>query len=315
MVVIFQSPLVYYHCLSAIRCNASRFAAIENGETVQNKTMYAYLEDVQLLCYDGFLYYLCLSAIRCNASRFATIENGETVQNKTMYAYLEDVQLLCYDGFLYYLCLSAIRCNASRFATIENGETVQNKTMHDYLEDVQLLCYDGFLYYLCLSAIRCNASRFATIENGETVQNKTMYDYLEDVQLLCYDGFIPINGQDSIMCLSPSSFTDLYVSDFGCEGKLGCVFFTVVNTLDKGQLKTLILWTKVDQKLFATEFLIAICHQTGVKWQSTALFLAILDARSSIVKSILDCHLPSMEKLVHGHVRIQDFSSGGSRSF
>ena len=143
---------------------------------------------------------------------------------------------------IYYLCLSAIKCNASHFATIENGETVQNKTMYDYLKDVQLLCYDCFIYYLCLSAIRCNASRFATIENGETVQNKTMYDYLEDVQLLCYDGFIPINGQDSIMCLSPSSFTGLFAPDLGCEGELCRVFITVEYTLDKEQSKTLIYY-------------------------------------------------------------------------
>ena len=98
------------------------------------------------------------------------------------------------------------------------------------------------IYYLCLSAIRCNASRFATIENGETVQNKTMYDYLEDVQLLCYDGFIPINGQDSIMCLRPSSFTGLFAPDLGCEGELCRVFITVEYTLDKEQSKTLIYY-------------------------------------------------------------------------
>ena len=32
----------------------------------------------------------------------------------------------------------------------------------------------------------------------------------------------------------------------------------------------------------------------GDKWQSKTLFLAIFDPRSSIVKSIFDCHLPSV---------------------
>ena len=38
--------------------------------------------------------------------------------------------------------------------------------------------------------------------------------------------------------------------------------------------------------------MIAICLQTGDKWQSKTLFLAIFDLRSPIVKSIFDCHFP-----------------------
>ena len=34
---------------------------------------------------------------------------------------------------------------------------------------------------------------------------------------------------------------------------------------------------KVDKKWLETEFSIAICHQTGNKWQSKSLFLAIFD--------------------------------------
>ena len=40
-----------------------------------------------------------------------------------------------------------------------------------------------------------------------------------------------------------------------------------------------------------TEFSIAIFRPTGDKWQSKTLFLTIFDLRSSIVKSVFDCHL------------------------
>ena len=49
--------------------------------------------------------------------------------------------------------------------------------------------------------------------------------------------------------------------------------------------------TNVDKKSLETEFMIAICCQTGNKWQSNTLFLAIFDSRSSIVKSIFYCRL------------------------
>ena len=58
--------------------------------------------------------------------------------------------------------------------------------------------------------------------------------------------------------------------------------------------KTSLLSTNVDQKLFETEFLIAINRPTGDKWQSKMLFLASFDPRSLIVKSVFDCHLPSV---------------------
>ena len=54
------------------------------------------------------------------------------------------------------------------------------------------------------------------------------------------------------------------------------------------------LSTKVDRKLLEIEFLIDICRLTGDKWQSKTLFLSIFDRRSSIVKSIFDCHLPGV---------------------
>ena len=69
-----------------------------------------------------------------------------------------------------------------------------------------------------------------------------------------------------------------------------------INTPDRWQLKTLILSTNVDQKLFETEFLIAICRLSGHKWQSKTLFLEIFYPHLSIVKSIFDCRLPGVIK-------------------
>ena len=69
------------------------------------------------------------------------------------------------------------------------------------------------------------------------------------------------------------------------------VFPGPLNTPDRGQLKTLIISTKVDKKSLKTEFSIAICRSTGDKWQSKTLLLVILDLRSSIDKSFFDCRL------------------------
>ena len=50
----------------------------------------------------------------------------------------------------------------------------------------------------------------------------------------------------------------------------------------------------VDKKSLETEFSIAICLQSGVKWQSKTLFLSIFDPLSSIFKSVFDCRLPGV---------------------
>ena len=42
------------------------------------------------------------------------------------------------------------------------------------------------------------------------------------------------------------------------------------------------------------ELLIAICHQTGDKWQSKTLFLVIFDPRLSIVMRVFNCRLPGV---------------------
>ena len=57
----------------------------------------------------------------------------------------------------------------------------------------------------------------------------------------------------------------------------------------------LILYKNVDQKSLETEFLIAICHPIGDKWQLKTLFLAIFDLCSMIVKKhVFDCCLPGV---------------------
>ena len=62
-------------------------------------------------------------------------------------------------------------------------------------------------------------------------------------------------------------------------------------TSDRRQSKTLIISTNVSQKSLETEFSNAICCSTVDKWQTKTLFLAILEPRSSIVKSIFECRL------------------------
>ena len=52
-----------------------------------------------------------------------------------------------------------------------------------------------------------------------------------------------------------------------------------------------ILSRNVDQESLETEFSIAICHHTGDKWESKALFLLIFDPCSSMVDSVFDCRL------------------------
>ena len=53
-------------------------------------------------------------------------------------------------------------------------------------------------------------------------------------------------------------------------------------TPDRRQSKTLLTIYK-DQISLETVFLIAICRQSGDKWQSKTLFLTIFDLRLSIV--------------------------------
>ena len=56
-----------------------------------------------------------------------------------------------------------------------------------------------------------------------------------------------------------------------------------MSTLDRWQWETIILSMNVDKKLLET--------QSGDKWQSKTLFLAIFDMHWSIGKSFSDCRL------------------------
>ena len=50
--------------------------------------------------------------------------------------------------------------------------------------------------------------------------------------------------------------------------------------------------TNVDQKSLETAFSIAICRQSGDKWQSKTLFLSIFDLRSPMVLTFLIATYP-----------------------
>ena len=75
--------------------------------------------------------------------------------------------------------------------------------------------------------------------------------------------------------------------------QLTVLFLICIFTPGRRQSKIVILLRNVDQKSLETEFLNAICCPFGDKSQSKRLFLAIFDPRSSIVKSLFDCHLPT----------------------
>ena len=70
-------------------------------------------------------------------------------------------------------------------------------------------------------------------------------------------------------------------------------------TPGRRQSKRPILLRNVDPK---TEFLIAICRQSGDKCQSKTLFLSIFDPHSSIVENFFDCRLPGVLLFSTGHV-------------
>ena len=58
----------------------------------------------------------------------------------------------------------------------------------------------------------------------------------------------------------------------------------------------LLLSTNADLSSLEIEFLIAVCRQTGHKWQLKTLFLASCDPRSLIVRNVFDCPLSCMIK-------------------
>ena len=70
--------------------------------------------------------------------------------------------------------------------------------------------------------------------------------------------------------------------------------YGLIVTPGRQQSKTFILSTNVDEKSFEIEFSIAVCCQTGNKWQSKTLFIPVFGPRRSIAKSAFDCRLPGV---------------------
>ena len=72
------------------------------------------------------------------------------------------------------------------------------------------------------------------------------------------------------------------------------LYLPLIKTPGRRQSKTPILLRNVDQKSLGTEFLIAICRNSGDIWQSKTLFLSIFDLCLSIVDSVFNCRLPGV---------------------
>lgn len=75
-----------------------------------------------------------------------------------------------------------------------------------------------YVYKVLFSAIQCNASKFKDIDNGFIVNYTSIYGYLEYMELQCDDGYRPIDGIDSAVCFRTSSFSEMYLPKFGCQG-------------------------------------------------------------------------------------------------
>ena len=88
-----------------------------------------------------------------------------------------------------------------------------------------------------------------------------------------------IRGKDMNLTLMLVALSRLFmkVAHLSTSMLLDCLPLNVF-PLDRRQSKTVILSTIVDQKSLETEISIAICRQTGDKWQSKTLFLAIFDS-------------------------------------
>ncbi|XP_060582452.1 uncharacterized protein LOC132738863, partial [Ruditapes philippinarum] len=86
--------------------------------------------------------------------------------------------------------------------------------------------WNGFpesqLYFGECQAIQCNATMFDDISNGNISNLKATYEFLEEMKLECEDGYRHKGGVKSAICMSPSSFSNLFLGDFGCE-RIQCI--------------------------------------------------------------------------------------------
>ena len=67
------------------------------------------------------------------------------------------------------------------------------------------------------------------------------------------------------------------------QKKLYHIFRTKTPNRRQSKMLIHVLSTNVDQNSLEIEFLIAICHQTGDKWQSKTLYLAIFHPRFGLL--------------------------------
>ena len=86
-------------------------------------------------------------------------------------------------------------------------------------------------------------------------------------------------------------FIQSNLNNLKCQGPQE--FFLNIHT-GWGQSKMPILSRNVHPKSIETVFLIAICRNSGDKWQSKTLFLSIFYPCSTIVDSVFGCRLPDV---------------------
>ena len=103
---------------------------------------------------------------------------------------------------------------------------------------------------------------------------------------------IPITKDELSQTKWQACPSDTVVEMIRVAGDTGATMISdLTPTPGRRQSKTPILSRNVDQKSIETVFLIAICRQTGDKWESKTLFLSIFDLRLSIVDNVFDCRL------------------------
>ncbi|XP_060582495.1 complement receptor type 2-like [Ruditapes philippinarum] len=81
---------------------------------------------------------------------------------------------------------------------------------------------DSELFFGECQAIECDATPYADISNGTITNYKATYEFLEKMILECDDGYRQNRGVKSVLCMTPSSFSKFFLSDFGCK-RIRCI--------------------------------------------------------------------------------------------
>ncbi|XP_060563925.1 complement factor B-like isoform X2 [Ruditapes philippinarum] len=82
--------------------------------------------------------------------------------------------------------------------------------------------FDSELFFGECQEIKCDASSYADISNGNITNFKETYEYLEEMKLECEDGYRHKGGVKSVLCMTPSSFSEFSMLDLGCE-RIQCI--------------------------------------------------------------------------------------------